>query len=90
MICVCTFRSYRYSSYQQFIRWVFDRLGKKNRRVIPSCVLWKIRNIFPEENGYTSIMKMGRKTNEHVNENEICSKIPGEKKQNYRKQGGGH
>ena len=35
-------------------------------------------------------MKMGRKTNEHVNENEICSKIPGENKQNYRKQGGGH
>ena len=32
-------------------------------------------------------MKMGRKTNEHVNENEICSKIPGEKKAKLQKTG---
>ena len=37
-----------------------------------------------------SVMKMGRKTNENINENEIRSKIPSEKQQNYRKQGGGH
>ena len=32
-----------------------------------------------KKTGYTSIMKIGRKTNENINENEICSKIPGEK-----------
>ena len=29
--------------------------------------------------GYMSIMKMGRKTNENINENEISCKIPSEK-----------
>ena len=41
-------RSFRYAAYRQFIRWVFKRLGKGNRRVIPSCALWKIREHFPE------------------------------------------
>ena len=41
-------RSLRYAAYRQFIRWVFKRLGKGNRRVIPSCALWKIREHFPE------------------------------------------
>ena len=61
MLFVCTFRSYRYSSYRQFIWWVFDRLGKKNRRVVPSCVLWKIRNFFPEENGVYVNYEDGKK-----------------------------
>ena len=44
------YRSYRYASYRQYILWMFDRLGKGNRRVIPSCVIWAIRNCFPEDN----------------------------------------
>ena len=41
-------QSFRYAAYRQFIRWVFKHLGKGNRRVIPSCALWKIREHFPE------------------------------------------
>ena len=41
-------RSFRYAAYRQFIRWVFKRLSKGNRRVIPSRALWKIREHFPE------------------------------------------
>ena len=44
-------RSLRFAAYKQFIWWVFERLGKNNRRVIPSCVVWTIRKLYPEANG---------------------------------------
>ena len=43
-------QSLRYAAYKQFIWWVFTYQSKGNRRVIPSCALWKIRNCFPEPN----------------------------------------
>ena len=45
---VCSNLSLRYAAYKQFTWWVYKNLGKGNRRVIPSCVLWKIRDMFPE------------------------------------------
>ena len=44
-------KSYRFATYKQFIWFVYKRLGKGNHRVIPLCVVWKIREIFPEEDG---------------------------------------
>ena len=44
-------RSLRYAAYKQFIWWVFKKLGKGNRRVIPLCALWKIRELYPEPDG---------------------------------------
>ena len=44
-------RSLRFVAYKQFIWWVFERLEKNNRRVIPSCVVWAIRKLYPEANG---------------------------------------
>ena len=44
-------RSLRFEVYKQFIWWVFERLGKNNRRVIPLCILWTIRKLYPEANG---------------------------------------
>ena len=41
-------RSYRFASYKQFTCWVFRSLWKRNRRMILSCVLWIIQNLFPE------------------------------------------
>ena len=41
-------RSYRFASYKQFPCWVFRSLWKGNRRMILSCVLWIIQNLFPE------------------------------------------
>lgn len=41
-------RSLRFAAYKQFIWWVFNYLGKGERRVIPSCGLWRIRTLFPE------------------------------------------
>ena len=43
--------SLRFAAYKQFIWWVFQRLVKNNRRVIPSCVVWTIRKLYLEANG---------------------------------------
>ena len=44
-------RSLHFAAYKQLIWWIFQDLGKGNRRVIPSCVVWSIRKLFPEVDG---------------------------------------
>ena len=43
-------RSYRFAAYKQYIWWVYGWLGKHKRRIIPSCVIWAIRDKLPEPN----------------------------------------
>ena len=46
-------KSYRFIAYRQYISWIFGWLGKDVRKVIPSCVVNKIRITFPEpDNNY--------------------------------------
>lgn len=48
---------WRYTSYRQYILWVWGKLGRRNRKVIPSCIVCKIRDRFPDPNGkYTGFM----------------------------------
>ena len=49
IVAVSFFRSLRYAGYKQFIWWVYQRMGKGRRRVIPTCVLWTICGTFREE-----------------------------------------
>ncbi|KAJ8316697.1 hypothetical protein KUTeg_005752 [Tegillarca granosa] len=48
---------YRYIAYRRFSRWIWHILGRKNRRILPACVVMKIREQFPSEEycGFTCL-----------------------------------
>ncbi|XP_033115925.1 P2X purinoceptor 7-like [Anneissia japonica] len=41
-------RLYRYAAYRSFTWWVYGKLGRKRRKVIPTCAVHAIRHQFPE------------------------------------------
>ena len=50
--------TFRKTSYRQYVLWRWGHLGYGNRRVIPSCIIWKIRDAYPEPDGeYMGYMK---------------------------------
>ena len=48
---------FRFVAYKQFIWFAFIGIGKKNRRVITSCVTRMNRVKFPEEGGERTNIK---------------------------------
>ncbi|KAG8553877.1 hypothetical protein GDO81_003586, partial [Engystomops pustulosus] len=44
-------RSLRYAANRSYTAWVHGHLGKHYRIPIPSCVVSKIRNSYPEQSG---------------------------------------
>lgn len=45
------YRKYRYRAYHQFTRWVHQKLGRRNRVVLPSCTTCRIWQEFPSADG---------------------------------------
>ena len=43
--------SYRKAAYHQWILWWHGYLGRANRRIIPSCVVWVVRDRYPSPDG---------------------------------------
>jgi hypothetical protein len=39
----------RFAAYTQFTWWVYNRLGKARRRVVPACVSNIIRTTYPTD-----------------------------------------
>ena len=40
---------YRYIAYRRSVLWICHQLGKGNRKVLPACVVSRIRQAFPSE-----------------------------------------
>ncbi|XP_052707441.1 uncharacterized protein LOC128182739 [Crassostrea angulata] len=40
---------YRHIAYRRFVLWIWHHLGSGNRKIIPACVVTKIRSVFPSE-----------------------------------------
>lgn len=50
----------RHAAYRQYVLYKHGALGKGNRVVIPSCVVWKVRNTYPSHNGIYTGFKPSR------------------------------
>lgn len=53
MFSVTCSRRYRHTAYYQFVIWIWHRLGRRNRKPLPSCAVLQNRCSFPSQH-YTS------------------------------------
>ena len=54
-------RYLRFAAYEQFLWWIYQRLGKGSTKVLPSRVLRKTRQHYPEANIRYVLYNEGKK-----------------------------
>ena len=72
--------SFRKAAYRQFILWKYGKLGKRNRRVCPSCVVRLVRQTYPALDGQYmgfSCIIINIKTKLRIIENDTNGTLPG-------------
>lgn len=55
-------RTNRHVAYRQFMSWTYRKLGEGQRKVILSCVVWKISDKYLESSGQYVGFHHGRLT----------------------------
>lgn len=52
------YRFLRHLAYRRLAQWLWKRLGKKNRKVLPACAVTKIRETYTSDThvGYTDAL----------------------------------
>lgn len=49
LLLFCLFSTYRHVAYCNFVRWIWRTTGRKNRKILPACLVAAIRSKFPSE-----------------------------------------
>ena len=55
-------RSLRHTAYRQWVTWKYGKLGQSDRRVIPSCIVWRIHQTYPDPLGQYTGFRPARLT----------------------------
>ena len=69
--------NYRFCAYRSYINFIYGFLGRRNRRVIPACVVGHIRNTWPDPHG----SYVGYKDPEHDDDEQDNQYIPADELQ---------
>ena len=64
--------NYRYHAYRSYVKYIYGLLGKFNRKVVPACLVKRIREFYPSDSGsYVGYVHINPETGEEVPHDEL-------------------
>jgi hypothetical protein len=64
-------KNFRYHAYRSYALYIHGLLGKFNRKVIPACLVKRIRDMYPSDGGYTGYIHVDPNSGEVVPHDEL-------------------